>query len=305
MARVLSRVGVKVGLEDVAGTYKAPTQIVKLEEVITPDIEFDSVEIPNFSFFAGSGDVVNIADWRRGNIDIKTSLYKDISFYRDLLAICNLKSKEDTTKKTITFTPDTHSEKSASIDLLLPDRKFKLKGAKANLKMEGKVGDKLTVTFETKAAFEEREMGEQSISDSKAGEMMIIRRLGGMSINGVAINLSEFSFDMGNEINYEKFTNVGEYHISDRSTKLTLKMRLEKNGSEGFDEFKSGAVSSFEAIFRDAAGNTIWELKIPRAKVSKQPGFSDSDGIFVLEREFLALSNKGDDNFELIYHKQD
>ena len=49
-----------------------------------------------------------------------------------------------------------------------------------------------------------------------------------MTLNGVAVNLSEFSFDMGCNIGYEKFTNVGEFHISDYEPKLTLKMRLEK-----------------------------------------------------------------------------
>ncbi|MCI6694621.1 MAG: hypothetical protein MR469_03155, partial [Campylobacter sp.] len=43
--------------------------------------------------------------------------------------------------------------------------------------------------------------------------------------------------------------------------------------------------------------------EIPRAKLSEQPKFSDSDGIFVIERTFLAIADKGDDNFKLTYIK--
>ena len=304
MARVLSRTGLKVGIETTSGTYKEPTQVLKVTSNIQPKVSFDEVEIPNFGFFGGAKDVVTIADWGQMEIEASTCLYKDINFYDNLFLMCNLKSKEDTTKKTITYTPDTHSPTTGSVDLILPDRKFKGKGAKAGFSISGKVGDKLEMKFNIKAAYDGEVVESQSITDIKAGEALLIRRLGAMSLNGVQINLSEFSFDMGNVINYEKFTNIGEFHMSDYEPKLTLKMRLESGGESGFREFASGDVMSFEAIFKDSLGKDIFKLSIPRAKISKTPEFDDMDGIYVIEREFLALSNKGDDNFSLTYYKE-
>lgn len=304
MARVLSRTGLKVGIETTSGTYKEPTQVLKVTSNIQPKVSFDEVEIPNFGFFGGAKDVVTIADWGQMEIEASTCLYKDINFYDNLFLMCNLKSKEDTTKKTITYTPDTHSPTTGSVDLILPDRKFKGKGAKAGFSISGKVGDKLEMKFNIKAAYDGEVVEPQSITDIKAGEALLIRRLGAMSLNGVQINLSEFSFDMGNVINYEKFTNIGEFHMSDYEPKLTLKMRLESGGDSGFREFASGDVMSFEAIFKDSSGKDIFKLSIPRAKISKTPEFDDMDGIYVIEREFLALSNKGDDNFSLTYYKE-
>ncbi|MCI6988420.1 MAG: hypothetical protein MR902_02470, partial [Campylobacter sp.] len=250
--------------------------------------------------------VVTIADWGRMNINVKTSLYKNIDFYDTLFAISNLKKTPDKTSNPTkyTYTPDTHSQKTASVDLILPDRKFKAKGAKAVFSISGKVGDKLEMKFNIKAAYDGEVVGEQTITDIKAGEALLIRRLGAMSLNGVQINLSEFSFEMGNKIDYEKFTNIGEFHMSDYEPKLTLKMRLESGGESGFREFASGATMSFEAIFKDANNKDIFKLSIPRAKISKTPEFSDLDGIYVIEREFLALSDKGDDNFSLTYYKE-
>lgn len=304
MARVLSRTGLKVGIETTSGTYKEPTQVLKVTSNIQPKVSFDEVEIPNFGFFGGAKDVVTIADWGQMEIEASTCLYKDINFYDNLFLMCNLKKKEDTTKKTITYTPDTHSATTGSIDLILPDRKFKGKGAKSSFSISGKVGDKLEMKFNIKAAYDGEVVEPQSITDIKAGEALLIRRLGAMSLNGVQINLSEFSFDMGNVINYEKFTNIGEFHMSDYEPKLTLKMRLESGGDSGFREFASGDVMSFEAIFKDSLGKDIFKLSIPRAKISKTPEFDDMDGIYVIEREFLALSNKGDDNFSLTYYKE-
>lgn len=304
MARVLSRTGLKVGIETTSGTYKEPTQVLKVTSNIQPKVSFDEVEIPNFGFFGGAKDVVTIADWGQMEIEASTCLYKDINFYDNLFLMCNLKSKEDTTKKTITYTPDTHSPTTGSVDLILPDRKFKGKGAKAGFSISGKVGDKLEMKFNIKAAYDGEVVESQNITDIKAGEALLIRRLGAMSLNGVQINLSEFSFDMGNVINYEKFTNIGEFHMSDYEPKLTLKMRLESGGESGFREFASGDVMSFEAIFKDSLGKDIFKLSIPRAKISKTPEFEDMDGIYVIEREFLALSNKGDDNFSLTYYKE-
>ncbi|WP_311337613.1 hypothetical protein [Campylobacter ureolyticus] len=304
MARVLSRTGLKVGIETTSGTYKEPTQVLKVTSNIQPKVSFDEVEIPNFGFFGGAKDVVTIADWGQMEIEASTCLYKDINFYDNLFLMCNLKSKEDTTKKTITYTPDTHSPTTGSVDLILPDRKFKGKGAKAGFSISGKVGDKLEMKFNIKAAYDGEVVESQNITDIKAGEALLIRRLGAMSLNGVQINLSEFSFDMGNVINYEKFTNIGEFHMSDYEPKLTLKMRLESGGDSGFREFASGDVMSFEAIFKDSLGKDIFKLSIPRAKISKTPEFEDMDGIYVIEREFLALSDKGDDNFSLTYYKE-
>ena len=305
MSRVLARTGLKIGLEDTAGTYKEPTQVLKVSSNIQPKVKFDEVEIPNFGFFGGAKDVVTIADWGQIEIEAKTCLYKDISFYHNLFLICNLKSEYDKSKKTTIYTPHTHSDKTGSIDLILPDRKFKGKGAKAGFKIEGKVGDKVELTFNLKAAYEGEILADQNIADIKAGEALLIRRLGAMSINGTPVNLSEFSFDMGNVINYEKFTNVGEFHMSDYEPKLTLKMRLEKGGESGFKEFERGTTMSFEAIFKDSENRDIFKLEIPRAKIAKTPEFTDQDGIYVIEREFLALSDKGDDNFKLTYFNQD
>ncbi|PKZ28661.1 hypothetical protein CYJ41_07965, partial [Campylobacter ureolyticus] len=201
MARVLSRTGLKVGIETTSGTYKEPTQVLKVTSNIQPKVSFDEVEIPNFGFFGGAKDVVTIADWGQMEIEASTCLYKDINFYDNLFLMCNLKSKEDTTKKTITYTPDTHSPTTGSVDLILPDRKFKGKGAKAGFLISGKVGDKLEMKFNIKAAYDGEVVESQNITDIKAGEALLIRRLGAMSLNGVQINLSEFSFDMGNVIN--------------------------------------------------------------------------------------------------------
>lgn len=303
MARVLARTGLKIGIEDVSGTYKEPTQVLKITSNITPKVTMDEVEIPNFGFYGGAKDVVTIADWGQMEIEAATCLYKDIAFYDNLFAICNLKKDTDKNGNFI-YTPDTHSEKTGSVDLILPDRKFKGKGAKSGFKLSGKVGDKVEMTFNIKAAYDGEIVEQQSITDIKAGEALLIRRLGSMTINGTDINLSEFSFDMGNVINYEKFTNIGEFHMSDYEPKLTLKMRLESGGESGFKEFAGGGVMSFEAIFKDSEGKDIFKLEIPRAKVSKAPEFNDLDGIYVIDREFLALSDKGDDNFKLTYFKQ-
>lgn len=307
--RVLARSGIKIGLEDEVGVYKEPTQIVKLAENTQPQVEFDEVEIPNFGFYAGAKEIITIADWGRLSIDISTCMYKNIDFYSTLFAVCNLKATDDDTlgdNGAIIFTPWTHSEATASVDCILPDRKFKASGGKSSFSIEGSVGDKLTLNFGLQAGYLEEVKGdfESDIVGIDGGEALVIRRLGAMTINGVDVNLSEFKFDMGNTINYEKFTNVGEFHISDYDPRLTVKMRLEKGGESGFNEFKLGTTMSFEAIFKDAEQNDIFKLVIPKCKIAKTPEFTDQDGIYVIEREFIALSDKGDDNFQLIYYKQ-
>lgn len=308
MARVLSRAGLKIGLEETSGTYKKPTGVLKVESVISPNVEMDSVEIPNFGFYGGAKDVVTIADWGRGSIELTSSLYTDIAFYESLFAICNLKKSEilDTdgkTPKAYEFTPDTHNTKTASLDLILPDRTFKFKGAKSGFRIAGKVGEKINTTFKIEAAYEDRVIENNTITDVKAGEALLIRRLGGMTLKEQNINLSEFGFDMGNVINYEKFTNVGEFHMSDYEPTLELTMRLEMGADDGFDEFKNGGIASFSAIFRDSKNKEVFRLEIPRCKLKEQPTFEDSEGIYVIKRKFIALSDKGDDNFKLTYFK--
>ena len=299
MAKVLSRVGLKIGLEDEAGTYKAPSQVVKLNEVITPSVEFDSVEIPNFGYYGGMKEVVNIPCWGRINADIKTCFYDNLGFYETLLTICNLKSEE--VDGNTEFTPYTHSEATASLDLTLPDRVFKFKGSKANFKMSGKVADKIDLEFGVQGSYAGREIKESEIANIASGEALVISCIGAMTLDGTPINLSEFSFDMGCEINQEKFTNVNEFHISDYAPKLTIKARLEKGQDDGFDAFRNAETISFEAIFRNATEQDVWKLEIPRCQLSSSPKFEDQEGIFVIEREFMAIAESGDDNFKLTY----
>lgn len=306
MARVLARAGIKIGLEDVSGTYKAPTEVMKLESVVVPEIEFDKIEIPNFSFFGGAKDVVTLADWGQAKINLKTSLYKNIDFYKTLFAICNLTGTRNPTEerqelKSIVYKPDTHSAKTASVDIALPDRLFKIQGAKSDFKLSGKVGEKISAEFNISGAYVDRVIEAQNITDVNAGEALLIRRLGGMTLNGNSVNLSEFSFEMGNKISFSKFTNIGEFYMSDFEPKLTLKMRLEAGASDGFDEFKAGSSMSFVAEFKDSKNKPVFKLEIPKAKLSEQPKFEDSDGIFVIERTFVAVNNTGDDNFTLTY----
>ncbi|MBP3223964.1 MAG: hypothetical protein J6M14_01510 [Campylobacter sp.] len=300
MAKVLSRVGLRVGLEDEAGTYKAPREVVKLNEVITPSVEFDSVDIPNFGYFGGMKEVVNIPCWGRITADIKTCFYDNLEFYHTLLTICNLKNETNAEGNT-EFTPYTHSEATASLDLVLPDRLFKFKGSKANFKMSGKVADKIDLEFGVQGSYAGRDITESEIGNVEGGEVLVIDCIGAMSIDGVQINLSEFEFDMGCEIAQEKFTNVNEFHISDYAPKLTVKCRLEKGQDDGFDAFKNASTIAFEAIFRNKAGQDVWKLEIPKAQLSESPKFEDSEGIFVIERTFLAIADQGDDNFKLTY----
>lgn len=300
--RVLARASVLVGVEAVAGTYLAPTEVLKIESAVMPTAEMDVVETPNFSFYGGMKDSTVIADWAVGKLDITTSLYKSLAYSQTLLEICNLKKTAVTLPFVgFAFTPNTHATTTASIDIVLPDRKFKYQGAKSSFKLSGKVGDKVNVSFGIQGSYVDRVIAPQTITDVPSDELMIIRRIGGMSINGIEINMSEFEFDMGSTINQEKFTNVGAFNISDFSPKLTIKTRLEDGESDGFDELLSGASMAFVADLKDAAGNVIWRLNVPKAKITKQPDFADGDGIYVISREYNALATTGDDNFTL-YH---
>lgn len=300
--RVLARASLLVDTETVSGTYQTPTKVVKIESAVLPNAEMDTVEIPNYSFYGGMKDSLVIGDWAVGKLDITTSLYKSLEYYETLFAICNLKKTAVTTPYNgFAFTPETHASTTASLDIVMPDRKFKYQGAKSSFKMSGKVGDKITCTFSVQGSYVGQVVAPQTITDVAGDELMLIRRIGGMSINGVEINLSEFDFDMACTINQEKFTNVGEFHLSDFAPKLTLKTRLENAGSDGFDELASGVSMAFVCDLKDTEGNLIWRLDIPKAKISKQPDYEESDGIYVIQREYNAVATNGDDNFTL-YH---
>ncbi len=303
MARVLAKTGLKIALESKAGEFVEPTEVIKITSNITPKIKLDEVEIPNFSFYGGTKDVLTIADWGQMEIEASTCLYPDLKMFESLFAMCNLKVKSNDDANTV-FVPDTHGTKTGSVSLILPDRRFLGAGAKASFSMSAKVADKIEVKFNIKAAFCGEDIAPQTFEDTKAQRPLYIARDMQMSMDNEEINLSEFSFEMGNEINYEKFTNIGEFHMSDYAPKITLKTRLESGKESGFEAFAHGKVfTNFIASFTESGSSRGFVLKIPTLKVAKTPEFVDLDGIYVLEREFIALSDKGDDNFELIYNK--
>jgi hypothetical protein len=304
MARVLSLTAVRVGLETTPGTYQMPTETVKIRERVTPQIEADTVEIDNISFHAGMGDVVTIPDWATLSAELQIPLYKTLSYFETLLKISSLKKTafENAKGSGFVFTPNTLSADTASIDLVLPDRKIKGKGAKASFGISGAVADIVSTTFSLQAAYEGRDIAAQSIVDIPPEEILIVRRATSMTLGGVEANISSFEFDMGAEINMEKFTHVGELHMSNYAPTLNLTMRLESGADDGFNAMMNDTAVNFAAEFTDREGNLVWELVIPNMKLASTPAFEDSDGIFVINREYRAVAQEGDDNFALYYY---
>jgi hypothetical protein len=304
MARVLSLTGVRVGIENASGTYQTPTETVKIRDRVTPTIEADTVEIDNISFHAGMGDVVTIPDWAVMSADLTIPLYKTLSYFETLLKISSLKKTAftDALGEGFVFTPDTYSADSASIDFVLPDRKIKGKGAKATFGISGAVADIVTATFSVQAAYEGRDIAAQTMTDLPPEEILIVRRATSMTLGGVEANISSFEFQMGSEINMEKFTHVGELHMSNYAPTLNLTMRLENGADDGFTALLNDTAVSFAAEFADRAGDLVWKLVIPNMKLSSSPEFEDSDGIFVINREYRAVAQSGDDNFALYFY---
>ncbi|MDR1008012.1 MAG: hypothetical protein LBL65_05560 [Campylobacteraceae bacterium] len=303
MARVLSKVGIRITKETVPGTYVTPTVVVKNEGIVIPQIEFDNPETPNFGFLSGTKDSITIADWGRGTFDIETSLTKTLAQFETLFAICNLKKAAITTPAAgFKFTPTTNMTDTASIDVLLPDRKFAFKGAKANLKLTANVGEIIKATFSASGSFDAQAIANQTLTMPSAEEFIVLHRATVTTLDGTALNVQSIEFDMGSTISYEKFTNIGEYHLADFDPKITLKVRLEAGAEDGFAKFQAGEALSFVATFIDGGGDDRWALKCPKLKLSSSPSYEDAEGIFVLSREFAARATSGDDNFSLEHY---
>jgi hypothetical protein len=303
MARVLSKVGIRIAKETSAGTYVTPTTVIKNEGIVIPTVEFDNPETPNFGFLSGTKDSITIPDWGRGTFDIEMSLVKSLSPYDVLFAICNLKKTAITSPAAGNkFTPTTGMSDTASIDVILPDRKFAFKGAKANLKLSATVGELIKATFSVSGSFNTHAIANQTMTMPSDDEFIVLRRATVTTLDGTALNVSSIELDMGNSINYEKFTNVGEYHISDFDPTINLTIRLEAGAEDGFTKFQSGEALAFVANFTDSTGTDRWAIKAPKLKLSSSPTYEDNDGIFVLTREFAARATNGDDNFSVEHY---
>ncbi len=326
MGFIISNTGITAAIETNGYTNLGASPLYT-EAKLLPKVEMDKADIKPQSLFNGMNDSLVIPDWAKVSQDIELPLPTTIGALEVLFAISNLKktsifaagasglgSDDDVLTGTngseiaYMFTPWTKSKATASLDMYTLRSKYKLSGAKSSFSLSGKVGDKITIKFAAQGGYvgvdaKNSADADYDIPAAPRPNFCILKRLDGITADGIGFEAEEFAFDMKSTLTQIKTSKTNAFSITAFEPNLNLKVKLTEANEASFQPLLDGTTVSIKIQLTDGNGNQKWLLIIPKAKLSKQPDYGDTSGIWQITQDYNAMATNGDDNFKLIYIK--
>lgn len=208
----------------------------------------------------------------------------------------------DNVLHTVTYTTNSASDHLPSTVLVYEDEEeYVIDGAVSNLNISGKIKEPLKFSFAVKGFVSSVNMTQTMptvVNDSN--DLLIIDSITGFTSNGTTVNISDFTFDMQNNIAENYNVALKEYKITDFDPKLDITALKIKNQ----DVWTPLALQTLENIvitIKNGATNTkSLTINIPRA-ISKDLKFGNQNGLQTITKTYRAENNVGDDNFSLVW----
>lgn len=165
-------------------------------------------------------------------------------------------------------------------------------GASATLKITGKMGEPIKVSFGVKGSCPAEATAEANptVTLNTGAQIVLTKNNTVLTIAGAAISMEDFELDLGIELKRTYTSETNEFYISNLKPKLSITAVKTKTTDEAaWTQFVTGGLSVIN-LTAGAAGNQFM-LDVPKA-FSEAPAESDKDGRVMMKRVF-TLENGG------------
>ncbi len=251
----------------------------------------------------GNTKSVTVADWTTAEFDVSVNAKPSgtagtAPSYAALFKACGLTESIDTTNNIVTYAPGGTPVGNAKnyIDGSVRG----VTGIAGDFKLSGNVGEIAKFTFSLKGFTDLSETAEANPAvtlDSNTD--LTVQSITAITVGGATINLQEFDFGMGNEIQESYGVGTKEFYISDFKPTINVKAIKTKGNATYWDDLKNNTLKEVKAILGSGAGNTITFT----ASYCNPNDVSESDdsGEVVYNQTWICQSNAGNDNFSIVY----
>ena len=182
----------------------------------------------------------------------------------------------------------------------LDGAKREVTGIAGSLTFGGAIGEIAKFSFSLKGFTTLEEIVESNPTVTlDTNSNLVIKSVTAVTIGGGTIDMKDFSFDLGNDIQELYATNRKEFYIQD--LKPTLKVSaIKTNGNQThWSDLNANTKKSVVITLGTEAGNII-ELTAPYCQPS-DVNESDDSGKVVYENNWVCENSAGGDNFSIVY----
>ena len=283
------------------------TDNLTLSEVSDLSISVDGGDIDEVSTSYGSKRSYIVQDAQKAEFDLVfTARANTLDTAPEMVEI--LKSAL-LTKETITAGDIVKYEtETATVDHLSStiiayedEEKYTIEGCVSNIVLSGKVKEPLNITASVKGWVSTVEMTQTMPTvTNDSGDILVVDSITGFTSNGSVVNISDFSFDMQNEIVENYNVGVREFTITDFDPKLEMTLLKIKNQDVWTPLFLQ-TLESIEIIVKNGKTNTKkLVITIPKA-LNTDLSTGDQNGLQTITKTYRAQNNVGDDNFSIAW----
>lgn len=305
MAKMLRKMAILAAIEATKGTEVVPTasQALLVKDVTLTPLEGDEVSNDFIKPYFGNSGTTQVTEYTKVSFSVPFSGVAsggDAPGYAALLRAC---AASITTEAgvAVTFAPVTDNIESVTIYANIDGTRHKMIGAHGNVRATVDAKGIPVWQFEFTGSFSQAE-------DSPLPAVSYAVWLDAFGVNknnttltlhGVAVACSAFSFDFGNTVVKQDLINVDTTEITGRSSTGSVTIRntsvAEKDWIAAVRSNADGAM----ALKHGPGVNNVVEINAAKVRVGK-PTYSEQDGIQMIQLPLSFIpSDAGNDEWEI------
>jgi len=218
--------------------------------------------------------------------------------YAELFKLCGLDEVVDA-DTSVTYQQATSFVQGTAL-AYLDGAKREVTGIAGSFTFGGAVGEIAKFSFSLKGFTSLEETAEANPAVTlDANSNLMIKSVTAVTIGGGTIDMKDFSFDMGNDIQELYATNRKEYYIQDLKPTLKVSAVKTKGNQTHWSDLNANTKKEVVVTLGDVAGNII-VFTAPYCQPS-DVSESDDGGKVVYENNWGCESSAGGDNFSVVY----
>ncbi|MBF9263394.1 hypothetical protein [Paracidovorax cattleyae] len=304
-AKLLRKMAILVAIETVVGTAVVPlaANAVLASDVTLTPLEGDSVERNNIRPFFGSSGSTLVTEYQKIAFSVEfagVAIAGDMPGVTTLLRACAISATNQANTKTV-FAPVTDGIESVTIYANVDGTLYKMHGARGEVEFTTDAKAIPKWKFEFSGSFVpavDQVMPAVNYSTFLA-PLGVNKANTTLSLDGVAVAASAFSWKCGNQVTKRDLMNVDTVEITDRKSTGSVTFENTSVATKNWIAMaRASAVVPLVLKHGQAATNTVI-FKSTRAQIGK-PTFADSDGVQMITIPLSFIpSDAGNDEWSI------
>lgn len=304
--KFLKKMAILVAIEVTSGTIVVPVaaDAIEVSNVTLTPLEGDEVTSDVIKPYFGASESTLVTQYRKVAFSVQyagVSPAGAVPGYATLLRACGA-SATNTPGTSTVFAPVTDGMESVTIYAVIDGIRYKMAGARGEVKVDGAAKAIPKWQFEFTGAFYPAEDagGMPAVNYAKFIKAKPVTKANTtISVDSLAVTASAFSFASGNTVSKQDLTEVNSTEITGRVSTGSVTFRMTSVATKDWITMAVDGVKVPLVITHGQAATNKVLINVPRAQLGK-PSFSELEGIQMITVPYRCIpSDAGNDEWAI------